>query len=250
MFYPGNPEVLKKTVRKFIDDAKEFDLPNLKALICPHAGYQYSGPIAGFSYRQLKKIQKKPSAFFLIGPSHYAYIDVSVGNFEAYETPIGPIKVNQKICGELIKSGLPFIPETHTNEHCLEVQLPFLKSVCPEAEIVPILCGSISPDELVGKLDHYFQNPDCFFIISSDFSHYLSYEDAILRDKHSLKIIESANIANENQIDACGVIGIRMIMRLAKKYGYKIKLLDYRNSGDTAGDKKGVVGYGALGVCR
>jgi AmmeMemoRadiSam system protein B len=196
----------------------------------------------------LKNLKKKPSTYILIGPSHQAYVEVSVGNFEAYEMPNGEVKVDKKICDKLEKAGIPFVQEAHMNEHCLEVQLPFLQAIDPKAKIVPILCGSISPDLLAEKLDSYFDNPDYFFIISSDLSHYLPYEEAVLRDKNSLKMIEFKDIGNEDQIDACGQTGIKTVMRLADKHDYNIKLLDYRNSGDTAGDKSGVVGYGALAV--
>jgi len=250
MFYPGNPKTLSGMVRRFLDEAGDFRLPGLKALICPHAGYPYSGPTAGFSYRQLEKMKKKPPICILVGPSHYAYIDASVGNYETYETPLGEVKVNRKICDELENSGIPFTPDAHSREHCLEVQLPFLQTVHPDAQIVPILCGAISPDALADKLEPYFKDPDIFFIISSDLSHYLPYEEAVLRDRNSLKMIEFKDIENEDKIDACGATGIKAVMRLADKHDYKIKLLDYRNSGDIAGDKSGVVGYGALAVYK
>ena len=250
MFYPGNPETLKKMVNKYIADAKDFDLPNLKALICPHAGYPYSGPIAGYSYRQIKTLKKKPKTYFLLGPTHYAYIDVAVGNYEAFQTPLGEVTVDQKICAELENKGIPFIPQAHIPEHSLEVQLPFLQIVDSKAQIVPILCGSVHPDDLAEKLDPYFNKPDTFFLVSSDLSHYLPYDEAVMRDQNSLKMIEFMDLSKEDQIDACGNIGIRTLMRLAKNNGYKIKLLDYRNSGDTAGDKSQVVGYGALAVYK
>jgi len=250
MFYPGNPETLKKMVNKYIDDAKDFDLPNLKAVICPHAGYPYSGPIAGYSYRQIKNLKKKPSKIFLIGPSHYAYIESSIGNFGSFTSPLGATIVNRKFVETIEEEGIPSVPEAHMKEHSLEVQLPFLQVIAPDSEIIPILCGSISPDHLAEILNKYFLNPDCFFIISSDLSHYLPYEEAVLRDQNSLKMIEFMDLSKEDSIDACGNIGIRTLMRLAKNNGYKIKLLDYRNSGDTAGDKSAVVGYGALAVYK
>jgi AmmeMemoRadiSam system protein B len=249
-FYPGNPGTLKKIVDKYMDDAKDFDLPNLKALICPHAGYPYSGPVAGYSYRQLENLKKKPSVYFLIGPSHFAYISSAVGNFDKFETPLGQVRVNKKICEELEKNGIPFIEEAHIPEHSLEAQLPFLQTVDSKAEIVPILCGSINPDDLAEKLEPYFKMPDTFFLISSDLSHYLPYEEAVLRDQNSIKKIEFMDIEHEDEIDACGNIGIRTLMRLSKNNGYQIKLLDYRNSGDTAGDRERVVGYGAVAIYK
>jgi hypothetical protein len=250
MFYPEYPVTLRKDVIKYINGAKDFNLPNLKGIICPHAGYQYSGPIAGYAYRQLKNLKKKPSKIFLIGPTHYAYIQSSVGNFGSFASPLGSSIVNRRFLEAIEEDGIPSVPEAHRKEHSLEVQLPFLQVVSPESEIIPILCGLVSPDYLVEKLDKYFKMPDCFFIISSDLSHHLPYEEAELRDKNSLKIIEFMNIEKEDEIDACGEVGIKAVMRLSKNNGYKIKLLDYRNSGDTAGDKSDVVGYGALAVYK
>ena len=250
VFYPADPDKLKKSVNQFIADAKDFVLPNLKALICPHAGYQFSGPIAGYAYRQLRNLKKKPAKIFLIGPSHYAYIQSSIGNFGSFVSPLGATIVNRKFVETIEDEGIPSVPEAHVKEHSLEVQLPFLQMIAPDSEIVPILCGSISPDYLAEILDKYFLQPDCFFIISSDLSHHLPYEIAELKDKNSLKIIEHMDMAHEDEIDACGEVGIKTIMRLAKNNGFKIKLLDYRNSGDTAGDKTSVVGYGALAVYK
>jgi len=256
MFYASSPNELIQIISRFVDEATDFNLPNLKALIVPHAGYPYSGQIAGFAYRAIKNLKKKPKTIFLIGPSHYEYIEASVGNFEVYETPLGEIRVDQDICGELERSGIPFIQEAHRKEHCLEVQLPFIQTGAigelrlQDMQIVPILCGSISPDKLSSILEHYFNNPDVFFIISSDFSHYLSYDEAVIKDRRSLEIIESLDMEKEMEIDACGKTGIQAIMRLAKQFNYSIKTLDYRNSGDTAGDKSAVVGYGALAIFK
>ena len=251
MFYPDNPEELQNLVHQYIDEAKDFAIDNIKALITPHAGYVFSGSMAGVAYYQLKRLiskykQDKPLNIFLIGPSHHAYIEVSVGNYESCETPLGSIKVNQELCEELQSKGLPFEDEAHRPEHCLEVQLPFIQTVAPEAQIIPILCGSISPDKLADILDPYFQRSDCFFIISSDLSHHLPYEQAVKIDRNSLDIIESCNLAESYQIDACGKISIEVLMRLADKNKCKIKVLDYCNSGDMISDRSAVVGYGAV----
>lgn len=249
-FYPSDPEALRKSVNKFIADAKDFDLSGLKAIICPHAGYQYSGPIAGYAYRQLKSLKRKPSKIFIIGPTHYSYIKSSIGNFGAYLSPLGETLVNRRLVERIEDEGIPSVPEAHMKEHSLEVQLPFLQVIAPDSEIIPILCGSISPDYLAEILNGYFLDPDCFFIVSTDLSHHLPYEIAELKDKNSLKIIEHLDINKEDEIDACGEVGIKTLMRLAKNNGFKAKLLDYRNSGDTAGDKTSVVGYGALAIYK
>ncbi len=248
-FYPAHPDTLLSAVKGYLSGANAIDLPGLKALVCPHAGYPYSGPIAGGCYRQLSAPAEKPSVYFLIGPSHQAFIEASVGNFESYETPLGEVGVDRETASQ-IERAIPFIPEAHAQEHCLEVQLPFLQAVDPEARIVPVLCGSIGPEKLAGFLEPYFRKSGTFFIISSDLSHYLPYDEAVDKDRRTLDIITACDTAEEGRIDACGQTGIKALMRLTKKHGYRAKLLDYRNSGDTAGDKSAVVGYGAVAIYK
>ncbi|MBN1258425.1 AmmeMemoRadiSam system protein B, partial [Candidatus Peregrinibacteria bacterium] len=245
MFYPADPTALQGMITSYLNEAKDFELPNLKGLICPHAGYVYSGPTAGVAYRQIQN-RPIPENLFLIGPAHHVYIEAGVGNYSSFVTPLGEVPVNRDIAGKLEHGDFPFEKEAHRPEHCLEVQVPFIQMTAPKSSIIPILVGGMSPEELAKSLDEYFVRPDTFFIISSDLSHYQLYDEAVETDKRTLKIIEKLDIQEENLVDACGKIGIGAIMRLAKKHGYKIKLLDYRNSGDTAGDKSAVVGYGAL----
>lgn len=252
MFYPGEPETLKDAVLQFLEAAKTVELPGLKAIIVPHAGYVYSGPIAGAAYAQISK--NVPDAnrktIFLIGPAHFGFTVASAGDYDCLITPLGEIKVNSKVVGELENRGLVFDEEVHRPEHSLEVQLPFLQRVSPGSSVVPILCGSVTPDALAEILGPYFVRPDCFFVISSDLSHYLPYAQAVETDKRSLLVIKNLDLQGEAAVDACGRIGILTLMRLAKKNGYKMKVLDYRNSGDTAGDKSAVVGYGAVACYR
>ena len=244
-FYPVDPTELNNEIETFIKSAKDFKLEDLKGVITPHAGYIYSGPIAGTAYRQLENLTEREYKVFLIGPSHHAYISASVGNFAVYQTPLGEVPVDQKICAELLKQdGFEFTEEAHISEHCLEVQLPFLQNVLKNFQIIPVLCGSIDPKILAETLKPYFGKPDTLFIVSSDLSHYLPYNEARVKDQQSLNIITNLNLVEEEKIDACGATPIKTAMRLSSK----IQLLDYRNSGDTAGDKSSVVGYAALAI--
>lgn len=248
MFYPDNPETLAKEVKDFIEEAKTSKKHiNLKGVIVPHAGYVYSGPIAGTAYRLLKDLTNTEKTYnvFILAPSHYTYIEASVGNFKSYETPLGPVKVNKEICNQL-EQHIPFITEAHEREHSLEVQLPFLIGSIKNFQIVPILLGEPSLDKMAELLNPYFNDVNNLFIVSSDLSHYLPYDQANRTDKNTLEIITSLDISREKEIDACGQAGIKIIIRIAQNKSYKIDLLDYRNSGDTAGDKSQVVGYGAL----
>jgi hypothetical protein len=248
MFYPQDPERLRAEVSGFLGAAEVEELPSLKAVIVPHAGYVYSGPIAGTAYAQIPKNvpESHRKTIFILGPAHFGFTVASVGDYDCLITPLGEMKVNSRIVAELEKKGLGFDEEVHRPEHSLEVQLPFIQVAIPGADIVPILCGSITPEALAEILGPYFARPDCFFIVSSDLSHYTPYAQAIETDKRSLVTIKNLDFQGEDAVDACGRVGVLTLMRLAKKNGYKMKLLDYRNSGDTAGDKSSVVGYGAM----
>ena len=248
MFYPQDPEELKSQVTQFLKAAEAQELPSLKAIIVPHAGYIYSGPIAGKAYAQIAKNvpEAHRKTIFLIGPAHFGFTVASVGDYDCLITPLGEMKVSGKIADELEKKGLGFDEEVHRPEHSLEVQLPFIQTAIPGSDIVPILCGSVTPEALAEILGPYFARPDTFFIVSSDLSHYSPYAQAVETDKRSLLAVKNLDLQGEDAVDACGRVGILTLMRLAKKNGYKMKLLDYRNSGDTAGDKSSVVGYAAM----
>ncbi len=259
MFYPADPDTLIRNIDALLKGAEnttttKTDEKNyneqIKGLIVPHAGYIYSGATAARGYNLLKKISQKKLNIFILAPSHTTYITSSVGNYDNYITPLGKVKVNKKIYNELTQKGLSFIPEAHEREHSLEVQLPFLMRTLKKIEIVPILLGETSADQMAEILQPHFIKNDSLFIISSDLSHYMAYEQAKQRDSRSLDIIQTLKTKQEDKIDACGITGIRIIMRLALNNQYRIQLLDYENSGDTAGDKSAVVGYGALKIYK
>jgi len=252
MFYPKDPGQLKAQVSQFLDSAEAVELPGLKAIIVPHAGYVYSGPIAGTAYAQVAKnvLEAHRKTIFVIGPAHFGFTVASVGHYDCLITPLGEMKVNSRIAGELEKRGLVFDEEVHRPEHSVEVQLPFIQVAIPGSDIVPILCGSIDSGKLAEILEPYFLSPDCFFVVSSDLSHYTPYDQAVEMDRHSLNTIKNLDLKGEDDVEACGKVGILTLMHLARKNGYKMKLLDYRNSGDTAGDKSSVVGYAAMACYR
>jgi len=248
-FYPAEPEIIKNTINEYLDKAPLKKIDNLRGIIVPHAGYIYSGPTAAYAYKQLQNLKGKKYNVFLLGPSHYVFTSASIGNFDSFETPLGPIKVNRVLCEELLKNiDLDFYPQAHTQEHSLEVQLPFLKMVLKDFEIIPMVIGEASPDRLAEILAPHFLEEENLFVFSSDLSHYNPYDIAKSIDKKSLDIIGALDLERDDQIDACGKIPIQTAMRLALKHKCKMELLDYRNSGDTAGDKGGVVGYSAWAI--
>ncbi len=245
-FYPEDKGELKFMIKEFLDKAELFHLPELTSVISPHAGYLYSGSIAAYSYKQLYNLDRnKKWTVFLIGPSHYTYFSgASVGVFDLYKTPLGYTSVSPIAKTLLSEEGFHFILEAHLEEHCLEVQLPFLQYVLPRFEIVPIIFSEISHEYLAMVLKKYLKE-NSFLIVSSDLSHYYSYDIAHKLDSHCNQAVEKLDISELDQCEACGKTGIATAIYLAKRNKWKSKILKYATSGDTAGPKNQVVGYGA-----
>ena len=237
-------------IERFLDDSQEEykdEMKKMKGCIVPHAGYIYSGKVAAKVYSFMKELNNKHYTVFIIGPAHRKHIQVSVGNYNSYETPLGAVPVDSKICEKLINdNSWDFIPSAHEKEHCIEVQLPFLQKVLKSFSIVPILCGDVSSEEVFTALKDYSEDDNILMVFSSDFSHFLPYEEACKVDKKSINIIQDLDIKNMVNIDACGVIGVQASMLLMKENNYQLKLLDYKNSGDILGSKNSVVGYGSF----
>lgn len=249
-FYPSDPNELSLMIDDFLNKAKDDNIENLKGIIAPHAGYIYSGQVASVAYKQLLKLPQKNWKVFLIGPAHREYVDISIGAFESYITPLGEVIVEQNICSELIaKYNLKFKPSAHKLEHCLEVQLPFLQKTLKNFQIIPILVGDINYLDLANILSNY-QKENSLFVFSSDLSHFLPDNFAREKDIKSIEIISNLDIDNIEKIDACGHLPIATAMKIAKENNYQIKLLDYKNSGDISGDKSSVVGYSAFAIYK
>lgn len=252
MFYPGRPELLARAVQQYIDEARPIDLPAPpRAVIAPHAGYRYSGPIAGFAYRALMSLPRGAYTALLMGPAHYVpFHGVAVGSFDAMETPLGTVAVDIDRAHWFIRQGRPFLElnEAHGPEHSLEVQLPFLYHVFgPELKVVPLLFGNVSPDDVVSALESAVRSDEqCLIVVSSDLSHYHPYETARRIDLATVHAIIEGDIPSAREGEACGLIPILALMRLAQRLGWAAHLLDYRNSGDTSGDRSRVVGYAAI----
>lgn len=245
-FYPGNKEQLKDLINKFLSQVK-FDKNEIlypRALIVPHAGYIYSGAIAASGFALLKGKNYKKT--FLIGPSHHVYLKkASIPQVDYYETPLGLIKLS-KISKELLNEQyFEYISQAHTEEHCLEVEIPFLQVVMNETEIIPIIIGQSYINEIAESLIKKIDN-DTFIIVSSDLSHYHPYNDALKLDNQCVKSILNNDFNNIYKQEACGLYPIIILMKIANHFGWKAKLLDIRNSGDTSGSKDNVVGYAAI----
>jgi hypothetical protein len=239
-FYPKNPEELKRQVQDFLAQAEVIDTQGkLKALIVPHAGYIYSGIVAAQAYKLLESYSFKK--VILLGPSHYqAFHGASIAE-EDFQTPLGIVKVGNT--ESWLKEDLVIsFPDAHQQEHSLEVQLPFLQETLGEFELYALVLGTVNEEKLAKYLAAKVDD-DTLIIVSSDLSHYLEYQKAIMKDNDTI-----SKILNDDpgSLDACGKVGIKVLMHLASIKGWPPQLLDYRNSGDTAGDKTKVVGYAAI----
>ena len=246
MFYPGDPAVLGAEVRDLLDHSASQPDGRPKALIAPHAGYPYSGPIAASAYKQLQPYRDSITRVVLLGPSHRVYLDgMAFPSVARFVTPLGSIALDQDgIERALALPQTRVLDAAHDQEHALEVQLPFLQTVLGEFSIVPVLVGEARPQAVAQVLDMLWGGPETLIVISSDLSHYLDYDAARAMDSRTCRRIEhlDADIGHE---DACGATPLRGMLLAAKHRGMDVSTLDLRNSGDTEGDRDFVVGYGA-----
>jgi AmmeMemoRadiSam system protein B len=253
MFYPGSNNTLTSAVDGYLADSDPPELENVRAVIAPHAGYIYSGPTAGYAYKALQSsLPVGRTIVYLLGPSHRAWFDgVSTGDFESFATPLGDAPVDEEGVRNLwaLKTHYQALPAAHQGEHCLEVQVPFLQRTIDQFSLVPLLFGDVDAravgQELAGRLH---DEPDARVVVSSDLSHFENYETAKRMDQSFLQDVLAGNsrAVVRNQRGACGRAPVAALMEIAAQLGWTSHLLDYRNSGDTAGDKLRVVGYAAV----
>lgn len=248
-FYPGDPKQLHHSVCELLEHAENSDIIP-KALIVPHAGYIYSGAIAASVYCLLKKLKDKITRVILIGPSHrVAFKGLACTQADQFMTPLGTVNVDTDLIKEIMRfSGVNYLEQAHSYEHCLEVQLPFLQEVLSDFTIVPIVTGDASPSLVSEVLSCLWGGDETLVVISSDLSHYHQYEVAKKKDAKTSQQIEKLQFKNLSHDAACGKVAISGLLKYLRDHKLKIKTLDLKNSGDTAGDKDRVVGYGAYVV--
>ena len=220
-----------------------------KALIAPHAGYVYSGPIAASAYGALDDAAHGIERVVLIGPSHFVrFSGLAVSRAAAFETPLGAVPVDDSMRREILR--LPHVVAAdfpHAREHSLEVQLPFLQVLLGEFRVLPIATGDATVREVATALEHIWGDEETLIIVSSDLSHYLSYDAARGVDAATAQAI----LAYSTELDgeqACGCDAINGLMHVAAERALEVRLLDLRNSGDTAAERSRVVGYGAFAL--
>jgi len=250
LFYPAAAAALAAEVDELLTRAPATPGPVPKALIVPHAGYPYSGPIAATAYARLKPARATIRRVVLLGPAHRDWFEgLALPSAGAFRTPLGDIPIDREAAAAL--RGLPQVTvrdDAHKAEHSLEVHLPFLQRLLPEFSLVPLAVGEASAEQVAGVLARLWGGPETVIVISSDLSHYHEYESACRLDKATAAAIERLDGAFLDGERACGFIPIRGLLHEASRRGLTVARADLRNSGDTAGGRKEVVGYGAWTV--
>ena len=246
-FYPGEATALAAEVAAYLAEAKPSRAVAPKAIIAPHAGYMYSGAIAGSIYARLAPLAGRVARVVLAGPAHRIYVrGAAVPSVGAFDSPLGPVQLDAPAI-EILRR-LPFVEVSdaaHALEHSLEVHLPFLQAVLGTFRLVPIVVGDASRDETALLFDLLWGGEETLIVVSSDLSHYLPYEAARARDRATAEAI----VGLQSRLDpeeACGAAPINGLLEAARARGLGAELVDLRSSGDTAGDRERVVGYGAF----
>jgi hypothetical protein len=249
LFYPRQPEACRREVEGFVSDAPAV-AEEPSALIAPHAGYRYSGPIAGTAYRALRDHPSPWNRVILIGPSHTTRFEgIAAPTWEAFDTPLGPVPVDRDAIDRLTSLNLVHQDDApHEQEHGLEVHLPFIGYLLPGVRIVPLVTGTTSPRQVAKALAALLEQTNTLPIVSSDLSHYHTYAEAQVLDAEAAQYIEENAGDSLRDVHACGRLAIQGLLEVAGAEKWHPQTLDLRNSGDTAGPHDQVVGYGAFSL--
>ena len=244
-FYPADPAELKAELDGLLTAVNTRNLPP-KAMIVPHAGYIYSGPVAASGYASLIPLAGQITRVVLLGPAHRkAFSGLAVPASTVFKTPLGSIELDTGSIREiLLLSQVHTDEEAHRLEHSLEVHLPFLQRVLRDFTLVPLVVGDASAQEVSEVIQQLWGGPETLLVISSDLSHFLDYESARVRDAATARAIEKLAYEDLDYHDACGRNPVSGLLHYARNHDLNIKTVDLRNSGDTAGPRDQVVGYG------
>ncbi len=243
-FYPSGKAELGEMVDRYLAQAKGERIAGLRALVCPHAGYVYSGLTAAHCYAPLAGSDFQ--TVVVLAPSHrHAFEGVSIPAVDAYRTPLGLVLLSPAVKQYAGRPPFVSVADAHAREHSLEVQLPFIQRTLGSARIVPMVFGDVRPEDVARALaagidDH------TLIVASTDLSHHYPYETAQQLDRQTIDAILTLDLEKMRGQPACGKGPVLALLALARHQGWKAKLLDYRNSGDTAGTKSSVVGYSAI----
>ena len=251
-FYPQDERVLRTQLAEMLSTAVALEAaPQPKAIIVPHDGYIYSGPVAANAYAQLAPLRQSIHRVVMLGPTHRVPIrGFALPAAQTFATPLGDVPVARADWLALqARDDVLVDDRPHAFEHCLEVQLPFLQMILERFEIIPILVGDAPTDAVASLIESLWGGPETLILISSDLSHYLSYREAQWSDRAAVEQILALRPGLDHE-QACGATPINGLLVAAHAHQLRAHLLDLRNSGDTAGDRAQVVGYTSIAFCE
>lgn len=245
-FYPGDASALSTTIREFFEQVPVAAGPAPKALIVPHAGYVYSGSVAATAYTRLRPYRKQYTRVILLGPCHRVAVKgLAVSGADVFRTPLGDVPLDKDAIATLNMPEVTVLDAAHQFEHSLEVHLPFLQSAIESFSLVPLVVGDVATETVAEVIDALWGGPETLIVVSSDLSHYLSYDEARAADLATCEAIENMRERSIDHDGACGATPIGGLLIATKRRGMQVTTLDLRNSGDTMGDRSRVVGYGS-----
>jgi hypothetical protein len=252
-FYPARPAELERMVDDLLAGAHiPENAPSPAALVVPHAGYVYSGPIAATAYARLRGTAASISRVVAFGPVHYVPVrGAAVPAALAWATPLGEVPIDKALRERAVAHGAAVDDRPHAPEHALEVQLPFLQRIlAPGFSFLPVAVSEFSAPETADLIGEFFGETGTLVLVSTDLSHYHGVETARRIDRRTAQAVVARNAAALGEGDACGIFALRGLVELGRRKDLPIELLDLRTSADTAGDPQRVVGYGAFAVGR
>ena len=247
-FYPEDPVALAAAVDGYVAAAR-YDGPPPKALVVPHAGYVYSGPVAGTGYATLATARSTIRRLVLLGPAHHIRVEgLAAPGADSFLTPLGPVEIDSAARDAArALPGVSIDDTAHALEHSLEVHLPFLQRVLDYFSVLPLAVGNPPTDVVARVLGLLWGGPETLVVVSTDLSHYLDFDSAARHDLRTAHAVTDLDVEGIGDRDACGAYALRGLLHVAGERGLEARLLDLRSSGDTAGPRDRVVGYGAFG---
>jgi AmmeMemoRadiSam system protein B len=248
-FYPASAEALRAAVQSYLQSPPTSQAVP-KGIIAPHAGYVYSGPIAGMAHGLLRGLRGRVERVILFGPSHFVRVaGLAVPSSDSFVTPLGRVPIDTEAVRQALTLRQVVVNDAaHAREHSLEVHVPFLQEVLGSFKLVPFAVGDATPEQVAQVMDLLWGGPETFIVVSSDLSHFHDHDTATRLDTDTSRLIESLRFEDLTGDKCCGFKAISGLLQAARSRSMHVRTLDLRNSGDTAGPRDRVVGYGAYVV--
>ena len=252
-FYPRDPAELAAAVDTYVADGDDGTVPPADpppAVIAPHAGYVYSGPVAGSVYARLRGYRSVIRRVALVGPAHLAFVEgMATVSVDAMESPLGPVPVDAELrASALCHPSVDVDDAAHAQEHCLEVHLPFLQRVLGDVTVLPLLAGRVEPAVVAQVIEPMWGSPGTLVVISTDLSHYHDVNEARFLDSRTAAAIVAGHLEAITHDGACGATVVCAALMVASRHGAQASLVDLATSADTSGPDDRVVGYGAFEI--